>query len=85
MATVVNRDEAMKEVVDILSPFIGASLARASVAVHVQKLNLGASMTAEELESFLNRLSTGIRVFVGNDKAAALVSRIQRAVMGDES
>jgi len=64
-----------------IAPFVGATLARASIRAHAERLGIdGAELSAEQVGELLARLEKGLRVFVGSPKAAALITTIRDAV-----
>lgn len=64
-----------------IAPFVGASLARASIRAHAERLGInGADLTSEQVGTLLERLEKGLRVFVGSPRATALITTIRDAV-----
>jgi hypothetical protein len=64
-----------------IAPFVGNSLARASIRAHAERMGLdGTDLTRAQLADLLERLEKGLRVFVGSVKAAALIATIREAV-----
>jgi hypothetical protein len=65
-----------------IAPFVGASLARASIRAHAERLGIdGLDLTATQVDDLLERLEKGLRVFVGTPKAEALITTIRDAVI----
>ena len=62
-----SRKTVLSEIEQVLAPFIGAGLARASAITQTEKIGLGEDVTFPELQELLDRLGRGLRVFVGQD------------------
>lgn len=74
-------DAVVAEVTRLLAPVLGESMARASTQVHGQKLQIqDGRVSAEQVEALLGKLGSGLAVFVGREKAAALASEMRTAV-----
>ncbi len=64
----------------IMAPYLGENMARAA---HCQKLGIeGGEVTREKAEALLSKLATGLSVFVGREKSAAIVEEIRQALAG---
>jgi hypothetical protein len=66
--------------VRVLGPYIGASLASASVRGHCEKLGLGDMIDRSDVERLVLALSPGLNVFVGRHKAESIVSELHAAL-----
>jgi hypothetical protein len=74
-------DAVVAEVTRLLSPVLGESMARASTQAHSQKLQVqDGRLTADQVEALLGKLGSGLAVFVGREKAAALAAEMRSAV-----
>lgn len=74
-------DAVVAEVTRLLAPVLGESMARASTQVHAQKLQIqDGRVTPEQVEALLGKLGSGLAVFVGREKAAALAVEMRTAV-----
>jgi len=74
-------DAVVAEVTRLLSPVLGESMARASTQAHGQKLQIqDGRLTADQVEALLGKLGSGLAVFVGREKAAALAAEMRSAV-----
>ena len=72
-----------ESLVAILAPHIGEHMARASVAMHLQKLGLsGPTLTPAQAEPLIEKLGQGLNVFLGRAKAATLMVSMKSAVGG---
>ena len=67
----------------VMAPYLGENMARASARAHCQKLGIeGGQVTREKAEALLTKLATGLSVFVGREKAAAIVEEIRQSLAG---
>lgn len=74
-------DAVVAEVTRLLAPVLGESMARASTRVHGQKLQIqDGRVSADQVDALLGKLGTGLAVFVGREKAAALAAEMRTAV-----
>jgi hypothetical protein len=64
-----------------LAPYIGENMARASVRGHFEKLGLGASVDADEIQKLADALGAGLSVFVGREKAIGILGEARRLVL----
>jgi len=71
-------------VIQVLTPYLGAHMARAAVRSHAERMGLGARPpTGDELEELFEQLHRGLSVFVGKDKAEELMLAARTAA-GDK-
>jgi hypothetical protein len=72
-------DQLIDKIVEILGPFMGETMARASLRVYVNeiKINKG-SFEPQYLDLLVLRLRTGLTAFAGRDKAQSLINDILR-------
>jgi hypothetical protein len=69
------------QIVQVLSPYLGATMAEASARAHCEKLGIaGATITAEQAEALIGKIASGLAVFVGRDKAATVTQEIRKAL-----
>lgn len=74
-------EAVVAEVTRLLAPVLGESMARASMQAHAQKLQiLDGQVTADQVEALVGKLGSGLAVFVGREKAAALAAELRAAV-----
>ncbi len=65
----------------VMAPYLGENMARASARAHCRKLGIeGGEVTQEKAEALLSKLATGLSVFVGREKSAAIVEEIRQAL-----
>jgi hypothetical protein len=68
-----------------MGPHIGYSMARAATVAHCRKLGIGPIVDGlPQLEALLQRLGSGLNVFVGKARSADVVSEIRRALVPAE-
>ncbi len=86
MAESISRKSALAVIEEQLTPFIGASMARSSVKLHSQKLGLESDeLDRTQVETLLTQVGLAMRVFVGADKADALVRSIFASLFAEDS
>jgi hypothetical protein len=77
--------EATEAIVRVMSPHIGETMARSATEAHVRKLGLaGGTPTPEQLEALLGKLGSGLNIFLGREKAAAVVAQARQALAAQE-
>ena len=77
MADSIERESALTTIQEHLAPLIGDNLARSSVKLHSEKLGLnGSQLDREQVDALLAQIGLGLRVFVGAEKADALIEQI---------
>lgn len=70
--------EAVKEIVAAITPFIGENMARSATRVHCEKLGIAEpNVTPQQVDMLIARLETGLRVFMGRDKANSLMQPLR--------
>jgi hypothetical protein len=79
----MNKSQVLDALTAVLSPYLGATMARASAQNQCQKLAIeGDQLTPAQVEALVGKLGSGLNVFVGREKAAAVVAEMKRAVGG---
>jgi hypothetical protein len=77
----MEKDAVVAQIVKVLSPYLGPTMAEASARTHCEKLGIaGREMTGEQTEALIVKLGMGLSVFVGREKSGAVVQEIRRAV-----
>jgi hypothetical protein len=77
----VDTEPTFARIVTVLSPYLGATMAEASIRAHGQKLGIeGPTLSASQLEALLAKLRGGLAVFVGREKTAAIVEKIRESL-----
>jgi hypothetical protein len=75
--------DALDTIIAVLSPYLGETMARSAARAHCEKLGIvvdGADITREQFDALLRKLTQGLNIFIGREKAAAVVGEIQAAV-----
>jgi hypothetical protein len=73
--------EVLEKIQRIVSPVLGENMARSAAQAHCRGLGVnGEQMSAEQVAALIERMGKGLNVFVGREKAGALVSELQRAL-----
>jgi hypothetical protein len=74
--------EAVEAVVKVLSPYIGDTMARSATMAHCQKLGMadGGAPRRDQLDGLLAKLGGGLNIFLGRDKAAAVIAEARKAL-----
>ena len=74
---------AVETIIQVLSPYLGETMARASTRGVCEKLGIrGESMTPAETEALVGKLASGLSVFVGREKASQVVEEFHRSLDG---
>ncbi len=81
MLTTATKDQVLRILVQALAPYVGVTMASASVKGLCQKLGLdGATLRRAEVERLIDALAPGLHVYVGKEKARAIVGAIWTAM-----
>jgi hypothetical protein len=75
---VIPRAAVSGAIVSILAPYIGETMARASVDAQLEKLGVtNETLTAAQLASLIEKLGQGLNVFLGRSRANELVASMK--------
>jgi hypothetical protein len=75
--------EAVGEIVAAITPFIGENMARSATRVHCEKLGIAdPHISPKQVDMLIARLETGLRVFMGRDKATSLMQPLRLKLGG---
>ena len=70
--------DAVQEIVTAITPYVGENMARSAARVHCEKLGIpDGPVTPEQIAQLIARLETGLRVFMGRDKASSLMGPLR--------
>jgi hypothetical protein len=73
--------QAAQEIVRVVGPYIGETMARSATEAHCQKLGIGAgTVSPEQLEALLAKLAGGLNIFLGREKSAVVIADVRRAL-----
>ncbi len=69
-------------VADGIAPYVGATMARASVNGHLDKLDASAGVvTTSQIDTLLERLGPGLSVFIGPARGGEVVEEIREKLL----
>lgn len=73
--------EVLDSIAEVLSPYLGKLMARASASAHVQDLAIhGERMDRQKAEALVERVGKGLNLFLGRDKSKLVVEEIRRTL-----
>ena len=76
-----NREETLAVIEEIITPYVGRTMAQASTKVQCEKLGiLSDTITRDQLDALVYLLSRALRVFIGGDKTGKLIENIHKRV-----
>jgi hypothetical protein len=79
----MSKSQVLDALAAVLSPYLGETMARASAQTQCQKLAIeGDDISTGQIEALVGKLGNGLNVFVGRERAAAVVAEMKRAVAG---
>jgi len=83
----VRTTDAIRVIVEVMAPYIGDTMARSAARAHCQKLEIRETLSAADVDALLERLGSGLNIFLGRDRSAAVVAETRRALeaAGDAS
>jgi hypothetical protein len=77
----LSTSDVVQTIVRAVAPFLGETMARSAAQAHCQKLGIsGDQMQPSQAEALIGKVGSGLNVFVGREKAAALVAELRRAI-----
>jgi len=81
----MQREQALATVTHAIAPYLGQTMAGAAVEMHRQKLGIdGSLLTEAQLDELLQRIGTGLIIFVGREKSEQIVGEARAAVVPKE-
>jgi len=74
--------DTVDAVVRVLAPHIGDTMARSATEAHCQRLGILAAgpVGPDQLESLLGKLGSGLNIFLGREKSAAVIGEVRQAL-----
>ena len=74
----------LQTIVQLMSPYIGAMMARSSVEAHCKRLGIDgdATVTSQQINELLHHIGLGLNIFIGRDKADAVIRDIKTSIGG---
>jgi hypothetical protein len=77
----MSKSELLDALVAVLAPYLGETMARASARAHCEKLAIdGDDISTPQADALLGKLSSGLNVFIGRERAALVLQEMKRAV-----
>jgi hypothetical protein len=77
--------EVVQVVVDVLTPYIGETMARSATEAHCRKLGFDdGNLPAEQLDQLLGKLAGGLNIFLGREKSRVVISEVRSALTNRE-
>ncbi len=67
-------------IVEVMAPYIGDTMARSAAQAHCRKLGIEDTLSPADLEALLARLGSGLNIFLGRDRSAAVLAETRRAL-----
>ena len=67
-------------IVEVMAPYIGDTMARSATLAHCRKLGIGETLSPTDLDALLARLGSGLNIFLGRDRSAAVLAETRRAL-----
>lgn len=81
MPETFDRQRTLQAIADAIAPFVGRSMAQASLDLHCEKLGIADDrLSPDELEALLERLRKALVVFVGQEKTTRLLREVAAGV-----
>ena len=76
-----NTGEVLETISRVLEPYIGKLMARTSATAHCNDLGIRAAVVdGQQIEALLEKLGLALIIFLGKDKAVAVVEAMRRAI-----
>lgn len=76
-----NTSEVLDAISRVLEPYIGKLMARTSASAHCNDLGIrSAVIDGAQIEALLEKLGLALIIFLGKDKAAAVVVAMREAI-----
>jgi len=78
--------EAVKIMVRVMAPYIGDTMARSAAEVHCRRIGvLESAIEPAQLEQVLQKLETGLNIFLGREKSGTVIAEVRRALQAKGS
>ena len=75
------REPALETIARALTPFLGATMARAAIEVNKKKLGLrGPDIAPADVDRLLDELRPGLRVYLGDVQTGRVIEVIRNAL-----
>jgi hypothetical protein len=81
----MDTSETVKVIVEILGPHIGETMARSATEAHREKLGISdGPISPDQTDALLGKLSGGLNIFLGREKAAAAIAEVRSTLRARE-
>lgn len=81
MSIILEKSKVLAVIEEVITPYIGSTMARSSIQIHCEKLGIvSGQMTVDEKNKLLDQLTKGMSVFAGKEKAVALTQEIESKI-----
>lgn len=79
--TLATRKDIVEAFTAVLAPYMGATMAGASLRGHCEKLRVGErEVSNDEIDALLAAMRPGLHVFVGEEKTSQIVREMRRSL-----
>jgi hypothetical protein len=73
--------EVVQAIVRVVAPYVGDTMARSAAQAHCRKLGIdGERLEAAQAEALIGKMGSGLNIFVGREKASAVVAELRRVL-----
>jgi hypothetical protein len=80
-APALKTGEVLDSIAEVLAPYLGKMMARASAGAHFQDLAIdGERIDRQKVEALVERVGKGLNLFLGRDKSKLVVEEIRSAL-----
>jgi hypothetical protein len=78
----VSTADPLGAIIAAITPFIGEHMARSAARAHCEKLGIkGEKPTPEQLKQLIARLESGLHIFIGREKAGAVMAALRQSLL----
>lgn len=73
--------DAVQVMVRVMAPYIGDTMARSAAEVHCRRIGvMDSTIEPAQVDVVLQKLETGLNIFLGREKSVAVISDVRRAL-----
>jgi hypothetical protein len=78
----LSTSDVVLTIVRVVAPFVGETMARSAAQAHCQKLGIsGDRILPAQAEALIGKVGAGLNVFMGRERASAVVAYLRRAIL----
>ncbi len=81
MTKAAEPEDARAAMVAVLTPYLGRTMAESAAKLHLERLGTCRAVGAGEVEQLLTGMRPGLRVFAGEQRAAAVLAELRTALV----